>query len=57
MGLGQYLIFARVLQGTDERPVAAHGVSTDGHLFRVSGEVGIDEFRELTEKKADCDPG
>lgn len=53
----QYLIFPRVLQGADERPVATHGVSADGHPVRVSGEVGVDEFRELTEIRTDCDAG
>lgn len=46
-----YLVFPRVLQGTDQSPVAAHRVTTDGHPFRVSGEVSVDQLRELTETK------
>lgn len=46
----KYLVFPRVLQGTDERPVTAHGVATDGHPVRISGEVSVDQFRELREK-------
>lgn len=44
----EYLIFAWILQGTDERSMATHGVSADGHPVRISGEVSIDKFRELT---------
>lgn len=47
----QYLVFPRVLQGTDERPVAAHWVARDGHLLWVGGEVSVDQFRELTETR------
>ena len=49
-----YLIFPRVLQGADERPVAAHRVTTDGHPVWVSGEVGVDQFRELGGEFVQC---
>lgn len=45
----QYLVFPRVLQGTGERPVSAHGVTADGHPVRVGGEVSVDQFGELRE--------
>lgn len=47
----QYLVFPRVLQGTDERPVAAHGVTADGDPVRVGGEVSVDQFGELRESE------
>lgn len=47
LGDVQYLVFPRILQGTDERPMAAHGVSADGHPVGVGGEVGVDQFGEL----------
>lgn len=43
----QYLVFPRVLQGTDERPMAPHGVTADGHPVWVGGEVSVDQFGEL----------
>lgn len=47
----QYLVFPRVLQGTDECPVATHGVTTDGHPVWVAGEVSVDQFGELRERE------
>ena len=47
----QYLVFPRVLQGTDECSVAAHGVTADGHLVWVGGEVSVDQFGELRESQ------
>lgn len=45
----KYLVFPRVLQGTDQRSVAAHRVAADGHPVWVGGKVGVDQFGELRE--------
>lgn len=47
----QYLVFPRVPQGADKRPVATHGVSTDGHPLGVGGEVSVDQFGELRDRQ------
>lgn len=43
----QYLVFPRVPQGADKRPVATHGVSADGRAVGVGGEVSVDQFGKL----------
>ena len=48
-----YLVFPRILQGTNESTVAAHGVTGDGHLVWIGGEVSIDQFRELKKENKD----
>lgn len=45
-----YLVLPRILQGTNESTMAAHGVTADGDPVWVGGEVGVDQFRELKEK-------